>query len=293
MEGRAVRIARPDVEIYDFAQDPGAFLEPLKRCGTRIDLFTFIQPPADTVPRFSYPMEPDNWAVLSVSSYADWWAKQANDRARNKVRKAVRSGVATREVPFGDGLVRDIWEIYNECPVRQGKPSRHYGKSLEVVHREEATYLGNSIFLGAFVEDQMIGFIKMLVHEGNSYAKTLNVVSMVRYWDKAAMNALIAEAVRTCCERSIPYLVFGKFVYGNKQPDGLSAFKRSNGFERIELPRYYVPLNSLGAAAVRFGFHRRLIDRLPEALLSRVRAARNAWYGRELRQSRAGALEQA
>jgi len=54
-------------------------------------------------------------------------------------------------VPFDETLVRGIWEVYNESPVRQGKPNTHYGKDIETVYKEEATFLDHSIFIGAFL----------------------------------------------------------------------------------------------------------------------------------------------
>jgi hypothetical protein len=74
--------------------------------------------------------------------------------------------------------------------------------------------------------------------------------------------------------------VYSRFAYGKKQSDSLSAFKESNGFRRVDLPRYYVPLTTIGALAYRFGLHQKLIDRLPASVLEKLRAFRNAWYER-------------
>ncbi len=49
-------------------------------------------------------------------------------------------------------------EIYNECPIRQRRRFPHYGKNLETVCCEEATFLDSSIFIGAFFEEKLIGF---------------------------------------------------------------------------------------------------------------------------------------
>ena len=56
-----------------------------------------------------------------------------------------------------------------------------------------------------------------------------------------------------------------------KERSSLSDFKERNGFQRINLPRYYVPLTALGSAAFRLGMHHKLIDRLPEPLLAKAR----------------------
>jgi hypothetical protein len=68
-------------------------------------------------------------------------------------------------VPFDDALARGIWEIYNECPVRQERPFPHYGKSFETVREMSSTYLSSSIFIGAFDADKLVGFIKLTVDD--------------------------------------------------------------------------------------------------------------------------------
>ena len=81
----------------------------------------------------------------------------------------------------------------------------------------------------------------------------MNIVSMVRHRDMAPTNALVAQAVRSCAERGIPYLVYSKFAYGKKQRSSLSDFKERNGFQRIDVPRYYVPLTRTGWLARSLG----------------------------------------
>src|SRR5206468_9311057 len=127
-------------------------------------------------------------------------------------------------------LVRGIWEIYNECPIRQGRRFPHYGKNVEVVHAMSATFFDTSIFIGAFLDEQLIGFIKLTAEETRSQAAVMHIIAMIRHKDKAPTNALIAQAVRSCAERGIPFLVYSNFAYGKKQRDSLSDFKQHNGF---------------------------------------------------------------
>ena len=108
-------------------------------------------------------------------------------------------------MPFSEALVRGIREIYNETKVRQGAPNTHYGKDFATVYREEATFLESSIFIGAFLGEELIGFAKLVHDETRTQAGLLNIVSMVRHRDKAPTNALIVQAVRSCAERGIPY----------------------------------------------------------------------------------------
>jgi hypothetical protein len=227
-------------------------------------------------------MEMDNLAAIPVSTFDQWWNHQIGFKARNKAKQAEKKGVTVREVRFDDVLVKGIWEIYNECPFRQGKPFGHYGKNLETVHKEEATYLDSSIFLGAFLGEEMIGFVKMVHDETRTQAGLMNIVSMIKHRDKAPTNALVAQAVRACAERKISYLVYSNFAYGKKEKDSLSDFKERNGFQKMDLPRYYVPLTAVGRLALGLGLHKRLSDRLPESVAAKLREYRNAWYNRKL-----------
>jgi hypothetical protein len=120
------------------------------------------------------------------------------------------------------------------------------------------------------------------VDDDRNQACMVHILSMVQHNDKASTNALIAQAVRYCAEHKIPYLVYEHFNYGNKQGDSLSHFKEVNGFQRVDLPRYYVPITPLGRVALRLGFHHRLADRLPESMAAKLRELRKAWYRREV-----------
>jgi hypothetical protein len=225
-------------------------------------------------------MEWDNLAALSISSFDYWWNQQLGFKARNKAKQAQKKGVEIREVPFSDDLVKGIWEIYNETPVRQGRKFPHYGKDFETVRREEATYLDESIFVGAFLGEKLVGFIKILIDRAGNQAGLLNIVSLVAERDKAPTNALVAAAVKACASRGISLLTYSNFSYGKKQRDSLSDFKERNAFQRIDVPRYYVPLTALGHAALRLKLHHRLTDRIPEFASERLREFRDAWYKR-------------
>ena len=163
------------------------------------------------------------------------------------VRRAEKKGIVVHEIPFDDALVAGIWDIYNEYPIRQGRPFPHFGKDLETVRKMSATFPDTSVFIGAFFEGKLIGFIKLTTDEGCSQAAIMHIVAKIQHRDKAPTNALVAEAVRTCANRGFPYLVYSKFAYGNKPRDSLSDFKENNGFRRIDVPRYYVPLTCSGS----------------------------------------------
>ncbi len=280
--GRILRIARLDADKYQYLSDPEPLIQGLRRSGKRIDMFTFLQGLPESAPRYRYPMEWDNLAVLTISSFDNWWNKQIGFKARNKAKQAEKKGVVIREVPFDDKLVRGVVDIYNEVPVRQGRPFPHYGKDFDTVYREEATYLDSSTFIGAFHGEELIGFVKLVADEAHVQAGLMNIVSKIQHRDKAPTNALIAQAVRSCAERGIAYMVYSNFAYGNRQRDSIIDFKERNGFKRVDVPRYYVPLTSLGSVAFRLGLHRRLVDRIPETLVAKVREFRNNWYNRKV-----------
>jgi hypothetical protein len=278
VQGRLLRVARLEGDRNLFVDDPERILDGLRMCGVRIDLFHFLQRLPEKTPKFSYPMEWDNLAAIRVTTFDQWWSEQIGFKARNKAKQAEKKGVVVREVPFDDALVKGMQQVYSESPVRQGLPNSHYGKDFDTVYRMEATYLDKSIFIGAFLDGELIGFVKLVQDETGTQANLMNIVSMVRHRDKAPTNALVAQAVRSCANRGISYLVYSSFAYGKKRTSTLTDFKERNGFKQIDLPRYYVPLTRLGSLAFRFGLHRRFIDHLPESLAAALRELRAAWY---------------
>jgi hypothetical protein len=282
VEGGLMRVACLDAEPCHFIDNPEESIRALRGCSVRVDLFTFLQRLPQASPKYSYPMEWDNLAVVPVSTFDRWW-KEIGPKTRNMVRLAEKKGVELREIPFDDTLVQGIWEIYNECPVRQGKPFRHYGKDTETVRREAGTYLESSIFIGAFLAGKLIGFVKLVYDGTRTQASLLHILSMVGHRDKAPTNALIAHSVRVCAERGIPHLVYSNFAYGNKGRDSLADFKERNGFQRVDLPRYYIPLTLLGSTGFRLGLHKSLSARVPEHLNAPLRKIRSFLYSRKVR----------
>jgi hypothetical protein len=282
VNGKFLRIAHIDGEKYRFMTDPQPVIQGLKKLSKRVDIFTFIEKLPKAEPRYHYPMEWENYAAIPLTTFDQWWTETLGFKGRNKAKQAEKKGVKIREVPFDDNLVRGIWEIYNECPVRQGKPFWHYGKDIDTVRREASTFLDCSAFIGAYLGEQLIGFIKMTWDETSTQAGLMHIVSMVSQRDKAPTNALVVQAVRSCTDRKIPYLVYSNFSYGKKQKDSLSDFKERNGFQKIDVPRYYVPLTPLGATAIKFGLQHPLTSKLPEPLMVKLREIRNGWFMRKL-----------
>jgi len=282
VEGKWIRVAAV-AEGYDFPEDPEAFVHALKHCGTRLDLFTFIQPLSETSPQYGYPMERDNLAAMRITTYEHWFTEQIKGKTRNMLRKAEKLGVTVSEVPFDDSLIASIATLNDESPFRQGRRYWHYGDDLATVRRKNETFLDRSIFLEVCFNGEKIGYAKMVTDEERTQAGLMQILSMVRHRDKAPNNMLIAQAVRSCAQRGIPYLWYAKFSYGKKQQDSLSDFKLHNGFQPIGVPRYYVPLTSLGRTALQLRLHHGLMLHVPWTVRKQALRFRNYWYGKTLR----------
>jgi hypothetical protein len=280
--GRLLRIGRPEADGYQSLTNPEAMIQALKESGAGVDLFTFLELRPAVSRKHPYFQEQDNAAVIPVSTFDNWWNKQIKPEARNRARQAEKKGVVIREVPFDENLVQGIWQIYNESRMRQGRLFPHYGEDLKTVYEESATFLDSSVFIGAFLGDRLIGFLKLTMDQTGTRANLMNILSLIEHRDKSPTNALIAHAVRACEARAINQLVYQRFVYGNKQSDGIMKFKQVNGFQRVDLPRYYVAITPFGWLGLRLGLHHRLVEHLPAPVAEKLRQLRTSWYDRRL-----------
>lgn len=243
--------------------DARAFAAALSEARLGTDLFTFAEPLGCTKPRFAYfRMEWDNAAAVPLTSFKEWWEKRLPQESRKNVRRSERRGVTVREVTFADSLVEGIKRIYDETPIRQGRRFWHFGKDLPTIKRENSSYLERSDWFGAYFQEQLIGFMKV-VYVGH-IARIMQILSMNAHFDKRPSNALLAKAVERSCERGMQYFVYGKYVYGNKRNSPVTEFKRRTGFEELRFPRYYIPLSFLGKASLGIGLHLGIRNLLPE-----------------------------
>lgn len=281
VKGRSLKVA----EIFDehwlekrHFPDPIWLLEQIRVRPDRPDIFTFSQRVPASNLQFEWAYEWDNYAVICLNSYDDWLHKTLSPSQRRKIATSQKRGVLVRECPFDDAYVRGIMSIYNESPIRQGRKYWHYGKDFSKVKEENGTYPERSIYLGAFFNDEMIGFSKIVWDEET--ASIMQMLSLMRHFDKRPNNALIAEAVRQCSARGIRYLIFANYVYDENENSSLTEFKRENGFVRMNVPRYYIPLTPKGHLSLKLGLHKRLRDRIPRRLRSLLIALRKTWYSR-------------
>jgi len=255
--------------------DPEDVLDRIKQSGLKADIFTFAQKPFNTSPQYRYPMDWDNLAVLSTSDFEFWWG-QLPKESRKNVRRSRKRGVVVQEIPFSDELVKGIVKINNDAPIRQGKPFWHYGKGFDIVKKEYATFLDRCAFIGAYHENTLIGFIKM-IFVGDS-AGILQLLCLQSHYDKRPANALIAKAVEICCLKGVRHLTYGKYIYGKIKNSPLTEFKRRNGFKQVNFPRYYIPLSATGWFFVKTGLHHGWKFFIPQYIQELAIHGRKKWY---------------
>src|SRR2546421_5583864 len=160
VEGRFLTVARLRDEWYDELGDPEVIVSYLKRCGSVPDLFTFWQRLPDTVPIYSYYHEPDGLSAIPLKDFQYWWNHQIGSDMRKKAKRPEKRGIEIKEVPLTDDFVRGVMEIFNETPVRRGKPFWHYGKSFDTVKEELSRNLSISKFIAAYEGGELACFVK-------------------------------------------------------------------------------------------------------------------------------------
>jgi hypothetical protein len=271
IEGEILRIASLEQEWYEDVEDPQLLISELRKAETRPDILTFWQRLPDTEPKYSYTAEPDAIAALPIRSYSFWWDKQIDCKTRNMVRKSQKKGVTVRPATFDDAFVRGMTSIFNETPIRQGRRFLHYGKDFETVKREFGRFLFREEIFGAYLGEELVGFI-MLANAGK-YALLGQIISRIAHRDLAPNNALLAKAIERCAEKGIPYLAYALWL-----DDGLGDFKRSNGFQRFDLPRYFVPITSKGKLALKLGLHRGWKKAVPKQFRKPLKKLRRRWW---------------
>jgi hypothetical protein len=260
--------------------DPESFVSQLKDSGLKADIFTFAQKLPDTTPRYKYHLEWDNLAVIPITTFSNWWEKRVESSVRRAVKKAAKFGVVVKSAELEDAFVNGIVSINNETPIRQGRAFWHFQKSFDAVRSENSTYPGRNAFLGAYYEDELIGFIRMIY--ADKVASIVQLLSKVKHYDKRPANAMIAKAVEICEQQGISYLMYCNYTYHDPK-SSLTEFKRRNGFEKVLLPRYYIPLTSKGKIAIRLGLHRGLVQRIPKPVLTQLLKIRSSWYERKMK----------
>jgi hypothetical protein len=274
ISGRIIRTAalrKEKEEWLEDVQNPEEVVQMLKNSPAKIDLLRFWQRIPESKPKFKYYYEWRNIAAIPVSTYRNWFTKQISPKARNKIRKSEKCGVRIQESVVTDQLIAGIVSIFNQSPVRRGKPFWHYGKSFLTAKQEMSLDASRSTFVAAYFRDELIGFIKLLF--ADRYAIITLILDKTAHRDKAPMNGMIAKAVEICADRGIPYITYTVWRRGEH-----GQFQESNGFEKIPVPEYFVPASLLGRIALAVGLHKGLKEALPERVVVCLLELRRRWY---------------
>jgi hypothetical protein len=273
IKGNIIRIASIKDEFWRFnsIDDPKVLLACLKTNSYSADILTFTQRLPEIAPQYNFYHELYSIAAIPITSYLDWWNQQIDAKTRNIIRKAEKKGITIRTIEFDDNLINGVLKIYNERQERQGKRFPHYGMNFSQVKSHLASYLDVSHFIGAFLKNDLIGFIKLT--STMTYASTMNILSLYEHRDKAPTNALVAYAVKLCEKEKIPFLVYG---YWSER--GLGNFKKSNGFKKFDLPQYYIPLTFKGKFALKIGLHRGIRNMIPKRIKELIVNLRDKYY---------------
>jgi len=266
-------IARPSPLIEWLEDiDPLVYIEKLK---SKADIFTFWERIPTRTFRIILPKkyeilyEQDQVAAISLVDYNYWWEKQIDRKTRNMVRKAWKKGVKVEVCSLNDDLIKGIERIYNETPIRQGIPFKHFGEKFDKIKKDlKASEKYPQEFIRAFYEGKMIGFIHLLYSKETAIISQL--LSMHKYRSIAPNNALVAKAVELAYQRGVRFLIYERMPKGP-----LGEFKRNNGFEQMPVRRYYLPLSLKGKLILNFKLHRGLKGVLPGWLKDFLRLLRD------------------
>ena len=235
---------------------------------------SFWQRLPDTAPKYAYHCEIETLSAIPLKGFQHWWEKQIKSDTRKKAKRAEKRGIKIKVVPLDDALVRGVMGIFNETPVRRGKPFWHYGKSFEVLKEELSRDLDRSKFIGAYEGEGLVGFVKLVCAPGR-FANPGLIVSKLEARKKYVNNALLAKSVELCSEGGLPYLTYTKWRRGTQ-----ADFLIRHGFEKTSIPRYWIPLTKRGAVAMELGFHRDIRTYIPDRLMGILLDLRGAFYSR-------------
>lgn len=148
--GRIPRIARIHDEEWNDApplENVEAFLVSINDAGLEADMFTFSDTLGASVSfDLSYHSEQYDLAVVPLTTFTKWWESLPQESRKN-TRKAEKRGVTAKLATFDEDFIRGIKALYDETPIRQGRRFWHFGKHLDAVRRENATYLDRCDFV--------------------------------------------------------------------------------------------------------------------------------------------------
>lgn len=285
VEGSFLTIARLKDEWYKGVGDPELIISSLKKCRPVPDIFTFWQRLPDTVPLYSYYNERDVLSAIPLKDFRYWWEKQISSDTRKKAKRAEKRGIEIKVVQLDDAFVRGVVKIFNETPVRRGKPFWHYGKTFETVKTMLSTGPAGSKLIGAYDGEELVGFVKLDRAPGR-FANPALILSKLEARKKYVNNALMAKLVELCCHERLPYLTYTRWRRGTQ-----AEFLVRHGFHKTPVPRYWIPLTKKGKVALKLGLHCGIRAYIPDEIISALLNLRGAFYTRVHRIHRGRSIE--
>jgi len=269
--GGFIKTARLKDEWYGVVENPESLIKTLRQNSINADLFTFWQKLPDTEPKYSYYMEHEDLAAIPIESYDYWFQKQISYGERKAIRKSERKGVIVTVAEFNDALINGIKDIFNETPIRQGRPYTHYGENFQYIKYELSKDVDKCEFIGAYYENELIGFIQL--GYAGACAIPFGMVAKIAHRDKEPQTALIAKSVKICEDKKIPYILYGAWLRG-----GIGDYKQRIGCIKISVPRYYIPLSIKGNIALKLKLHKGFVRLLPEKTIDYLMNLRAKLY---------------
>jgi LEA14-like dessication related protein len=257
-------------------ENPEDTTRKLKEGPVRVDILKFWQRIPDSEPKYPYYREIQHVAAIPITTHKHWFEKQIIPNARNKIRKAAKLGVEIREEDLSDELIRGIMGIYNDSPLRRGKPFWHYGKDFDTVKRELSDNPHRCTYVTAYCEGELIGFIKLFFLD--RYARTTLILDKVSRREKSPMNSLVSKVIEICAEKGISYFVYSIWRRGDH-----GHFQGSNGFIKTPVPQYFVPLTTRGKLALLLRLHHGIRAWIPERMMIPLLDLRAKWLARKFR----------
>jgi hypothetical protein len=220
-----------------------------KLIAQKVDLFVFVERSWCSTIQFppkSWAKAEQSAALLYVISYDEWF-KAIGRKSRNMIRKAEKRGVRVSVAEPNKKFAEGIWKIYNSTPMKQNGRNWYFGITLQQVEKELSSP-GIRSFIGAYFQDELIGFISIAY--GDNLVLIDHLASLKKHWDKAVNNVLIAKAIEICAANNAKWVLYAAWKNW-REHQSLIDFALHNGFRRFKLTRYYVPLTRKGQIATK------------------------------------------
>ncbi len=274
IEGGLVKTIELKYPWQEDLTDPENVISQLRAANKRVDILKFWQRIPDIEAKYPYYHEWHHPAAIPISTHEKWFKSQLNKNARNKVRRSAKKGLIVHQEQLTDELVHKIMGIYNDSPLRRGKRFWHYGKDFETVKCELLDDSTETTYVTAYVEEELIGFVKVLFYD--RYARTTLILDKQSRRDIGCMNSMISKIVEICEDRKIPHFVYSFWRRGNH-----GQFQRSCGFEKHSVPYYYVPLSIRGKVTLMLNLHHGIRGWIPEKMMIYLLELRAKWYAKK------------